>query len=286
MSLPPTYCKQLHDVIEFDPYCNHCELGQRLQKHNKRVLELEQKENKTNNDTAYRKKESLLYSVGGAGPNFSDFSSIRLIILSDFPGSYESDSKNLFPMVDVLRDQVPRRNGLVKRRNAGSMLRFALNSMYNLDTYHDCWITNTLKCTPMDTTPLESKHVKPCVTKWLSNEFYLIDQYLPNTPLLVAGSLAFNSLKLLYKEDSVWLNKLSFKDSRRRSDLKIGPTKRPLVVTYNPAAIARSEPTITTSFKSSRKLSLPSHNEWLYPPLPGSPLSSFIKDLFMLSSFL
>lgn len=282
MSLPPTYCKQPHDLIPFDSKCTHCELGVRLHKHNDRVLKT-QEESKKN--APFKKKEPTLYSVGGAGPQFSDFSSIRLLVLSDFPGAYESDSNHLYPMYDSLKDQEPRRNGLLKRPNAGSFLRMALNLMYGLDTYNDCWITNALKCSPLDATPLESKHLKPCVSKWLSNDFYFFDTYLSSIPLLVCGNLAFSSLKLIYKSDSHWLSKLSFKDSRRRSDLFLGPHKRPLVVTFNPAPIARSIPSITTSFKSSRNLSLPSHNEWLYPPLPGSPVDLFIKDLHCLSSF-
>ena len=271
IDLPLTYKKQEHPCIKFNKACQLCELGQRVQRHN----EEQQKQPRAK----YKQKENF-FAVSGAGPN--NLSDVKLIVLSDFPGHYESSESNLFPMVDALQNQELRKKGLLKPRNAGSFLRMALSNMFDLNTYTDCWITNAVKCNPLDDTIKESSHLKTCNSKWLANEFLLLDEYCPNVPLLVAGTLAFRALSNIYQDSKRLLQEYGFNGSRRRSLLL---RSRPVVVTFNPARIARSEPRIESSISSNSKLTVTS-NDWLYPPIPGSPVDLFIKDLRYLSPWL
>lgn len=276
IELPRTYKKEEHQHIKFDRECRLCELGERVQRHNE--------EQEKQPRAKYKQKEKV-YSVGGAGPD--NLKDVKLIILSDFPGHYESSESNCFPMVDILQNQETRKKGLLKPRNAGSFLRMALSNMYDLNTYTDCWITNAVKCNPLDDTIKESSHLKKCNSKWLANEFSLLDEYCPTAPLLVAGTLAFKALSNIYPESKNLLKEYGFNGSRRRSDLILGTgsISRGTVVTFNPARIARSEPRIESSISSKFKLSVTS-NDWLYPPIPGSPVDLFIKDLRFLTPFL
>lgn len=277
INLPLTYQKQPHPSITFNNKCTKCSLGDRLQRHN-----LEQ-DKSPSSKANYTKDKAKFFSVSGVGPD--DFDNVKLIVLSDFPGYYESHEDNLFNMVDILQNQNTRgKNGLLLKRNAGSFLRMSLNLMYGLDTYTDCWITNAIKCYPLDNKINELTHLKPCVNTWLANEFSIIESVCPSVPILVAGTLAFKALSYLFPDNKNLLSEYGFNGSRRRPDLKLN--SHGIVVTNNPARIARSEPRIETSVSHSKlKLSV-SSNDWLYPPIPGSPVDLFIKDLQFLSLYL
>lgn len=265
--LPKTYKREEHDLIKVNSDCSRCELGKRMQRHNQ---------------TLRSDKEDRHYTVGGAGPD--DLSKVRLIILSDHPGHFESAERNLYPMVDRSLQQSERRKGLLKPRNAGGFMRMALNLMYGLDTYTDCWFTNAVKCNPFDQKIIESKHIKPCVSRWMASEFDILAEKCPDAPLLVAGTQAFRACKMLFRQEKRWLDSLGLNGCRRRGDLTLGG--RPTVFSENSAKICRAEPRIESEVKTVKGLTVIAKNEWLYPPLPGSPVASFINDLSFLEPFL
>lgn len=267
MERPRTYLKQLHLTIKFDPKCVKCDLGKKREYYN----------NEAKKDT------DKTCAVGGAGPD--DLSQVKLICISDFPGHYESRQSTAHPLVDIIEETGERlKTGMLRSNNAGSFLRMALKIMYKLDTYNDCWVTNALKCDPGKNKPLFNTQVKPCSMLWLSTELYELDQHVPNCPILVAGNQAFKAICFLYKEESVYLEKLKLNGCRRRTDLTLG--EHPAIFTLNPARAARCEPKIETGLKTKHGQVYPTRNEWLYPPLPGSPLYSYIQDLQCLSPFL
>lgn len=265
--LPKTYKKESHPVIEMDDQCLKCELGVRT----KRI----------NNSPPGRKEEGRLRhcSVGGAGPD--DLSKVKLIILSDHPGHYESRETHVFPMVDISLEQNSSK-GMLRSRNAGAFLRRALNLMFDLDTYNDCWITNAVKCNPFEQSIIESKHLKPCVNQWLISEFSLLKEYCPTAPLLVAGSHAFRACKLMYRKDAAFLQQLGLNGCRRRGDIVLDG--RPVIFTDNPAKICRCEAMIETEVKTKKGRVSVTKNDWFY--LPGSPVYGFVEDLKFLSDFL
>jgi len=289
INLPSTYKKQEHPYIPFNRQCELCGLGERIQRHNKeQEEEQEEEQEKKQEKYSYKngrkgnKEKPKFYSVSGVGPD--NLENIKLIVLSDFPGYYESSEDNLFNMVDIHQNQNYHKKSLVVKRNAGSFLRMSLNLMFGLDTYTDCWITNAIKCNPLEETVKESSHLKICNRKWLANEFSILEEYCPTVPILVAGTLAFKSLSNIFPHSKQLLDSYGFNSSRRRSNLIIN--SHGIVVTHNPARIARSEPRIETSTSYSKGKLTVTSNDWLYPPLPGSPVDLFIKDLQFLSYWL
>lgn len=257
------YPSDPNPVIQMDPDCAVCGLGRLRQEHNRRAKERE---------------ENPQYCVGGHGPE--DLSKVKLIVMSDYPGAYEV--KYRFPMVDK-RDFKPEvERGRVVTRNAGSYLRRALHLMYGLDTYDDCWFTNAVKCSPNNNTVLP-KYVKECTSRWLSNEFNLLDQHCPHVPLLVLGTQAYRACCLLFSSYNTEIAKLGYTGVRRRVHLI---NDRPVVFSFNPAVAARSEPRIETRVKEGSKGMCITGTDWLYPPLPGSPVDRFINDLRCLAEVL
>ena len=265
--LPRTYQREQHPLIECSYTCDHCELGKRKQRLNQFPM---------------RPKDPRHFTVPGAGPD--DLSKVRLIILSDHSGHYESNEKNIHPMVDMSLQQNERVKGILKPRNAGAFLRMALNLMFGLDTYHDCWITNAVKCNPFDQKIIESRHIKPCVSQWLTSEFLVLQEHCPDAPLLVAGTQAFRACKLMFKQERKLLKEYGLNGCRRRGNITLGG--RPAIFTENPSKIARAEPRIESSISVKDGVTTVDRNEWLYPPLPGSPVASFINDLKFLEPFL
>ncbi len=263
--LPKTYQRESHSLIRIDPKCEQCELGKRKQRLNSFL--------KANQDAHY--------TVGGAGPD--DLSKVKLIILSCHPGHSESQERNLYPMVDLSLQQKERRKGLLRPRNAGGFLRMALNLMFGLDTYTDCWFTNAVKCNPFDQKIIEAKHIKPCVSHWLTSEFNILNEYCPSVPLLVAGTQAFKACKMLYKRE-LWMQEWGLNGCRRRAGLMLG--NRPVVFTENTTKISRAEPRIESEVVTKDGRVTITRNEWLYPPLPGTPVASFINDLRFLEPLL
>ena len=264
---PPSYNKQQHCLIKTDPACTVCELGKVRDRHNLEFVEAD-------------KAENIEQAVGGAGPE--DLTQVKLIVISDFPGTYEARAGH--PMVDIRESRAERKKGLLTPLNAGAQLRMALQLMYGLDTYNDCWVTNALKCNPGARKPIENKHVKPCVQQWLSAELTILDKYCPAAPILVAGGQAFKAVLLLYKQEAIELKSYGLNGCRRRKGLMLG--RHPAVFTFNPAGAARSMPKIETEIASRNGKLVVKSNEWLYPPLPGSPTDKFIKDLHLLAPYL
>jgi hypothetical protein len=262
----------VHPEIKYLKDCRKCQLGINRAEHNQRVLE-------RGDDDDSRSSDQEEYCVGGAGPH--DLTKVKLIVISDYPGHFEVLHNQ--PMYDIRESRDERRKGLLQSKNAGAILRTGLSLMYGLDTYTECWITNAIKCNPKTVTPSDNAHLKVCAFSWLSSELFILDNYVPKCPILVAGSKAFQAVKFIYKEEREFLESRGLHGCRRRKDIKLG--EHPAVFTFNPAVAARSEPRIETTVKSSKGRLWVNHNDWLYPLLPGSPLQKFIDDLRMLEDF-
>lgn len=261
------YCKSTeHPIIQHDKDCTHCALGHNRVRHNQ----------------VHAEEEKFIpqFSVGGAGPQ--DLTQVRLIVISDLVGHYESVSNE--PMHDVSADRESRKRGLLQPLNAGAFMRMSLSLMYGLDTYTDCYFTNAIKCNPNQLKPLENQHMRPCSKHWLEQELQLLDKYCPTVPILVAGSMAFKALCFIYKKEMETAAGIKHNNCRRRKDLMLN--EHPLVVTFNPAGAARSMPKIETEVKERKSGLWVTKNEWLFPQLPGSPVDKFVRDLYPLAQYL
>lgn len=268
-NLPSVYCGEPHPIIPINTSCKLCPLGYIREQRNTQEAE---KEN-----------PQFSHVVPGAGPD--DLSQVKLIVISDFAGHWEALNK--YPFFDTHRESGERfKKGLLRPYNAGGYLRMILNKIYGLDTYKDCWFTNALKCDPGKRKPLISKHVKPCALKWLKLELQHLEEHCPTAPLLIAGSTAFEALKLLYKEHAGMLSDLKLNGCRRRKDIVIGG--RPTVFTLNPARAARCAPRFESDVRYKNSQYIVKRNEWIPPELylPGSPNYSFVQDLLILREFL
>jgi uracil-DNA glycosylase len=263
LTKPKTYLAQPHPVIQQNRDCTLCELGKVRASRNQGVEEGKE-----------------IYCVGGAGPD--DLTKVRLIVISDFPGHYENTAQH--PFFDTRTSGEDRRKGIVRPHNAGAFLRMALENMYDLDTYEEVWCTNALKCDPGVRKPLESQHLKPCCNNWLGPELMTLDQHCPTAPILIAGQQAFRAIKLMYRVLGRELATLGFNGCRRRGDLRLG--QRALIFCDNPARPARSEPRIESRVNYGKGGWKVTRNEWLYPPLPGSPVDTFIRDLRYLKPYI
>lgn len=268
MKRPPTYQKQAHVSIQQGRDCVKCGIGIENQAHNKRQELIEEE------------KRVYHHCVGGAGPD--NLQEVKLIVISDFVGHYENLEQ--FPMVDISKYREERRKGLLAKLNAGAILRMALKLMYGLNTYNDCWITNAIKCYPGKVKPLDM-HIKACAITWLTAEFQTLDETIPEVPILIAGGQALKGLAHVYKRGGQELLEYGLQGCRRRRGLKLGD--HPVVVTFNPATAARSQPKLESEIRRGKgeKIHI-SRNEWLYPLLPGSPVDKFIRDLHLLADYL
>jgi hypothetical protein len=220
----------------------------------------------------------------GAGPD--DLNQVKLIVISDFTGAYEAE--NNYPFWPNDEKRAPKRMKRSNRytveapRNAGSMLRYRLRELFGLDTYNDVWMTNVIKCPIKDKKP-QDKNARDCANRWLKDELAVLDQYVPEVPILVAGSTAFKGLKFIFPELGKSLSG-SLSDFRRTNNYRLGA--HPLVFTTNPAPVARSE------FRIEVNVGLDSDDTYsiqtvkTIPPIPGSPPWHFDKDLEFLSPFL
>jgi len=208
--------------------------------------------------------------------------SVKLILLSDYPGHYEETYG--WPQVDINAIKGEHKNGLLLPRNSGAFIRLMLEKLLGLDSYREVWITNAVKCNPSQAKVIESTHLKPCVRQWLGPELLVLDQECPQVPLLVAGLQAFRAVKMLYRTEAPQLEALGFNGCRRRSDLTLNG--RPVVFAPNPARPARSEARLESSVVFSKGKWMVSENYWLYPPPIGSPVHSFIEDLKFLAPHL
>lgn len=261
MERPASYNKQPHPLIPFDKACTKCVAGKNRERYNK----------------DYKKKD---VAVGGAGPD--DLTQVKLIVISDHPGHYESSKDTAYPMVDRREFQPEYKKGLLTPYNAGAMIRMSLELMYNLDTYEEVYFTNVFKCNPYKNKPLFNQQVKPCINYWLNPEMQVLSNSLPAVPILVAGNLAFKGLQFYFKNS--YISSLTLSSCRRKKGLLLD--QHPAVFTINPAGVARSWPKIETQARIGKgSKTYIQHNEKL-PILEGSPIKRFIDDLKLLSPYL
>ncbi|EKQ70447.1 uracil-DNA glycosylase [Leptolyngbyaceae cyanobacterium JSC-12] len=256
ISLPTAYelGSDKHPLISFDRSCKKCPL-------------------------------SCKEAVAGGGPD--ELTDVKLIVVSDHPGAYEIQVNHPFFDNDGKRaSKINKKTGRKTPegfRNAGSMLRHTLKTMFGLDTYTDIWCTNIIKCDPKATKPQEA-HAKACANAWFKKELATLDQFVPEVPILIAGTLAFKGIVACFPELKRSLPN-SLNDCRRTNHYRLGD--HPLIFTFNPAPVARSEFRIETS------VTLDSDDTYLVeavrviePPIIGSPVWHFRKDLEPLRNFL
>ena len=261
--LPRTYRGEDHPVLHFNTNCDLCPLGRARKYRNTKA-----KEGRTEQ------------AVGSAGPD--SLEDIQLIILSDHPGPYEA--MRGYPMVNNQDIKRQEESSPKYRRNAGALMRTALQQMYGLDSYREVLFVNVVRCNPGPTSILESAHLKPCAGRWTRPEFAVLNAKIPTVPILIAGRHAFASIKYLWQTEWKELKKLGLNNCRRRKDLMLGD--RPAVFCYNPASYARGEAKIETRGRLSRGRKVITETRWWSPPLPGSPIWFFINDLAYLQFFL
>ena len=261
--IPCTYRGEPHPELPFDSDCGHCSLGKTRQYRNTKAREGREE-----------------WAVGSAGPDL--LTDIKLIILSDHPGPYEA--LRGYPMVDNRDIKRVEESSPKYRRNAGALMRQALQEMYGLNSYRDVLFINVVRCNPGPTSIIESKHTKPCVGRWTRPEFTVIDMQIPEVPILIAGRHAFASIKYMWPTEWKELKKLGLNNCRRRKDIRLG--SHPSVFSYNPAAYARGEAKIETQGRLSRGRRVVTETKWWSPALPGSPIWFFINDLAYLQFFL
>lgn len=255
-SLPRTYQGESHPLFPFNKSCVACSLG----------------------------KKDELSALPGSGPD--DLTKVKLIVISDNPGHYEIKHQYNFYSNDTERapkyNPKIRRNTLEGWRNAGSLIRWALNNMFGLDTYLECYFTNALKCNPDQQTVTE-KHIKTCVRTWLQSEITVLDDYCSEVPILIAGNTAYKGLKALSPELAAKLPS-SLKDARRSANYFY--KAHPLVFTYNPAAFAKGEAKVEYRVGLTRKQTYQVLEVKAMPVQVGSPLWMFGKDLELLAPHL
>jgi uracil-DNA glycosylase family 4 len=250
-SLPNTYNGNQHPLLKFNKECNACALGKGC-------------------------------AVGGAGPD--DFNNLKLVVISDSIGEYESLAG--YPMYDNYKERMPKYNKKTKRhslpgwKNAGATLREYLSTLFGLNTYTQVWITNAVKCSPQEI-KVSDIHIKSC-NFWLKEELELIDYIKPEVPILIAGTSA---LKAIHRIDPALKPFKSLRVTRRQV---LHWRLHPIVTTVNPAVIGRSEARI----ESPGSVGLTPQNTYkinavdLFPALIGSPAWNFSQDLELLRPFI
>lgn len=208
--------------------------------------------------------------------SISNLDNLKLIVISDYPGHYETKHQYLMWDNELVRGKSYKGNKRIPSwPNAGNYMRRTLTQL-GLDTYNEVYFTNAIKCNPEQNKP-KDLHIKSCA-KWLNIELSLIEAkgYI-NTPILVAGTTAFKSLKYLGEKS---LESLSFKDCRRRV---IYVKSHPTVVIANPAAVCSSTFRIENRIVYEPR-QLTSVRE--LPPIPGSPIWNYHKDLEPIKCYL
>lgn len=215
----PTYNGSQHKLIQFNRECNLCPL-------------------------------SCGEGVGGAGPE--DLYKVKLIVISDYPGMYEVE--NGYPFWDNVEKRTPSIVGKSKYKgkislpgyhNAGGYLREILTNKFSIDTYSECWLTNALKCPKSykgNDKNITAKIRSKCISTYLKDELAILDEYVPNVPILIAGKEALASIRYICKNTYNQLTPGSKPTLRNLRRVK-GKTlfNHPLVFTVNPAQVCDAE---------------------------------------------
>jgi hypothetical protein len=228
-------------------------------------------------------------SIGPTGPD--DLSKVKLIVVSEHPGHYETDlGFNQVPNSFVNAKKKNRSDRLPPTMNGGELIRRAVQELFNLSHENQVWWTNALKCDPAQHTSSVSKtkHIYKCAGWWLVGEFYLLDKFAPGVPVILCGTKSLNAIEFLYPEIKSQVEKVDLKHTRRRKDLTLGLTNRPVAVTFNPASPAKGHSRIETRVVVNRQsgaLEVSSVKDW-QPIVLGSPLWHFIKDIQWLKHFI
>jgi Uracil DNA glycosylase superfamily len=217
-------------------------------------------------------------AVSGNGP--ANLSDIKLIVISDYPGAYETEFK--FPQVPndwamAQRKQTPQ----FVKPNSGRFIRDVLAIEFGL-TKDNIWFTNAVKCDPNHlgkNLTVTTGHVRKCVQHWLHSEFATINSYAPTAPILVAGSKALEAVRTVYPN----INGSNIAELLRQVFYL---DRHPAVCSYNPATYARSLAYIETDLRIDRR----THskvitqrtllNDFIY-----SPVHVFIADIAPLRQF-
>lgn len=191
-------------------------------------------------------------AVSGYGPE--DLSQVKLIVISDYPGAYETEfGWPQVPNAWVLAQREKQRR-LPPISNSGGFLRASIEKLFGLDTFTQVWMTNAFRCDPN----FEGRKGKPterqlghCATAWNRAEFEQLDRVCPEVPILAAGSWALKLVRAVYKDQAP----LGSIDNLLRAPGLLAGT-HPLVCTYNPATYARSQAQIETTVSVNRRTHL------------------------------
>jgi hypothetical protein len=223
---------------------------------------------------------STNFSVSGNGPQ--DLTAVKLIVVSDYPGAYETEFD--FPQVpnDWAFSQ-RKRSAKFTKPNSGRFIRDILSQEYGLDDREQIWFTNALKCDPSHNgrkAAINGKHLQTCTRNWLQVEFDLLNQAAPKAALLIAGARALEALRLLYPDIPG-----TTVSSLLRSSFFCG--SHAAVCTYNPASYARSisyiESNVVIDYRTKLKTIVDRVplNKYCY-----TPVEVFKEDLKPLKQFL
>lgn len=225
-------------------------------------------------------------AIGGCIQN-GDLTNLRLVVISDYPGHYESEKGHTF--YDNESDRIAKRKAGQRLRvgwpNAGNYIRRKLEDM-GLDTYREVYFTNVIKCQNNSSklNPDEKKELKSCVVKWLVPELELIYKHNPTIPILLAGKyayIAFRSDKKMIPYAPPFNDSLPLRNCRRK--MFMYRDTHPVFVTVNPAAAANSIPKLELGLVS-QKSNLTNIRE--LKPIVGTPDWHYTNDLKLLSEWL
>lgn len=230
-------------------------------------------------------------AVSYAAPD--DLSKVKLIVISDYPGAYETEFN--WPQVPNISVVVPsrrRRTQLSPFRNSGQLLREVIGEQFGICPWGEVYYTNAIKCDPNHKGQVKAvsvKHLKTCSSLWLEKELKLLDEVVPSAPMIVGGAKAVDCVALCYPEATYSVSKWSIKGLRGKRDLEVGGRKT--AVTFNPALIARNEMRIeedVTIDRRKRQRVVTNVTWWSqkYEVMLGTPLWHFIKDISWLKEYI
>jgi hypothetical protein len=203
-----------------------------------------------------------------------DLNDTKLIVISSHPGHYEEKYGMLMCPNDDLRKQDKKKNKVVRYRNAGSVLRYAIKNVLDLNPVTQVYYTNIVRCNPKKEKVLE-KHIKVCTGKWLKAEILIWSKHIPTVPILVAGTDAVRAMKTL--DPSFTLS--GVKEARRQVRQLFNT--HPATFTTNPASVASRQFRIE-SYKYGNVITRVEE----LPPLIGSPMWMFFKDIEVLKDYI